>query len=256
MVTTKTKWGVFIALSCILIALVFVVITQKNTINNLKIDVNQKEQNIKSLNDSVRITKEKNGALTYSKGVLILENDALKKLKPETYDKVKKIDGKVSEYNEIVGSLKDETERKATSSKVDVQTTNDSDIYTHLWSYDTIYNKNNYLHISGESELIKKGSDFIGRTKITKTDLGFNVIQGIREKNGLIEVFAYSDNPNFSVSDINSVIINPKEHVAKEFILPKKHKWNVSAIAGYGIGDKFRPTYFIGVGFGKTIFTF
>lgn len=218
-----------------------------NKLNSTIDELNIEKQNNKALLDSVRINKDKIGELEYSKNILVSDKDKLQELNKNLYDELNKIPGKVSELTNYDVTLKSEKEQ---ITKKDIVKKKSDSEYVINWNFDTIYNKNNFRKLSGKTHvLVKNDSTMIYPIKsiITNEENKINITQGIRKKDGMIEVFIKSDHPSFKVDKIESVIIDPKDHVVNEFITIKPKKFGVGPIVGYGITPN-GPNYFIGVG--------
>jgi len=216
-----------------------------NRMSSLSTQLTVSEQNKKALSDSLRLSKNKIKDLVYSKNVLIAEKGNLEKLNADLAYEVKKEKGKVRELTKIVGLVKLDT----------IYITNTLIKYSDgtkglSWSYDTIYNINNERHISGISRFNITNNGVINplETKITSDKFKFNIVTGLVERDGNVEIFVRSDFPNFSVSKLDGAIIDPNKHpVIKKFTKPKK--WGVGPYVGVGFGVNTWPKSNIGFGF-------
>jgi len=203
------------------------------------------EQNEKALADSVRVTKNKVKDLVYSKNILIAEKGNLEDLNADLAAEVKKEKGKVRELTRIVGEIKSDT----------IYITNTLIEYADgtkglSWEHDTIYDVNNERHIAGISRFDIDGDGIVSplETTITRDDFKFNIVTGLVERDGNVEIFVRSDFPNFTVSKLDGAIIDPKKHpVMKKFTKPKK--WGIGPYVGVGMGINVWPKTDIGVGF-------
>lgn len=216
-----------------------------NKIRNLKTEIAVSEQNEKALNDSVRVMKNRIGDLEYAKNILVSDKNNLKNLNKELSEELKKEKGKVFELTEYISSI---SNTNPDGSVDTVYVDNYLVVYAEgdyglEWSHDTVYDANNERHISGISKFNVDSSGKITplQTMITKDDIRFNVVQGLREKDGNVEMFVRSDYPNFAVEELNSVIIDPRKHpVLKKFTKPKR--WGIGPYVGvgfqYGVNNK------------------
>lgn len=237
----------------ILLLILFFTCTRNNSLKN---EVNIQNQNVQALTDSIRISEDKVGNLEHSKLILISDKNKLKNLNKELDNELKKTKGKVSQLSKIVAEFE-------TVKDVDtVYLTNELITYKKgkyglKWEHDTIFDSENSRFISGES---KFRVDSMGKvtplfTIINQDRIKFNLVQGLREKGGKVEVFVKSDYPNFSVKELNSVIIDPHKHpVLKKFT--KQKKFGVGPYIGVGITNKLEPTIQVGVGVQYSIFKF
>ncbi len=221
--------------------------------SSLKNQLAISEQNNKALSDSVRVNKNKIGDLEFSKNILVAEKNELASLNQDLANELDKEKGKVRELTKIVGSI---------NNTDTVYIENTLIVYadgTHglQWEHDTIYDEENSRHLAGISKFIVDSTGAITplETEITKDVINFNIVTGLREKDGNIEVFARSDYPNFEVSELNSVIIDPKKHpVLKKFTRPKRI--GIGPYLGVGVGSSFKPELQIGLGVQYSIIRF
>lgn len=204
-----------------------------NKFQKIKTDFKISEQNVNALKDSLRISHEKNGAISYSKQMLIAKNARdLKDLNRELYDIVKGFKGEISELTKIVGKINNEP-IIIDNTKLISFPNGDKGIN---WEHDKIYNKDNSRSLAG---VTKFKFDSISNiiipleTIITRDDITFDIIQGLRTKDGKVEMFVSSNYPNFEVSELSSVVINPNSHpVLKNFT--KNKKFNLGIYTGFG----------------------
>jgi len=203
------------------------------------------EQNKKALADSVRVSENKVKDLVYSKNILIAEKGNLEQLNADLAAEVEKEKGKVREITRIVSEIKSDT----------VYITNMLIEYADgtkglSWEHDSLFDTNNERHIAGVSRFDIDSNGVVSplETTITKDDFKFNIVTGLVERNGNVEIFVRSDYPNFTVSQLDGAIIDPKKHpVMKKFTKPKK--WGIGPYVGVGIGVNTWPNTNVGVGF-------
>lgn len=216
-----------------------------NRNSKLQMNLNVSNQNIKALTDSVRVSKNKNGDLEYSKNILVSEKNDLKSLNKDLSNELEKEKGKIFEITKFVNTITIDT----------LYLTNTVIKYNDgsnglKWTYDTIYDSENERHLAGVSNFIIDTNGYIIplATLITTDDIKFNIITGLRESNGNIEVFVRSNYPNFVTNDLSSAIIDPHKHpVLKKFTKPKR--WGIGPYGGFGLGTNIFPHTNIGVGF-------
>lgn len=219
-----------------------------NTIKKKDVEIKIHEQNERSLNDSVRQGKNKIGELEFSKNILVGNITDLKQNNQELYNLLMKTNGKVSELTQYVISIDNRTKSSIKTDVIEY----DNFRYGLKWKSDTIYNKDNSRHLAGETIFDVKfdnGKTSISpfETKITTDITNIKVSQGLRKIGNNIEVFVTSNHPNFKVSELNSVIINPEDHISKEFVKPDKKRFGLGLSVGYGVNkDGFTP--YVGVG--------
>jgi len=202
------------------------------------------EQNHKALGDSLRVSENKVGDLTFSKNVLIAENGDLKDLNSDLADELDKTKGKVRELTRIISEIKADTVI-ITNTLIEYP----DGSYGLEWAHDTIYNKDNERHLAGISKfkLDSLGSVTPLETTITKDRILFKLVTGLREKDGNVEIFVTSDYPGFEAIELDGAIIDPKKHpVIKKFT--NKKRWGIGPYVGLGLNVTTTPTPSVGLG--------
>lgn len=191
-------------------------------------------QNRAALADTLRVSKNKVGTLEYSKQILVAKHKSdVKDLNKNLSDVVKDYEGKIHELSVLNAEIKSDTIVITNTEFINYP----NSIKSLKWSVNNKYDENNSRSIAGESKFKFDSINDKFRpleTVITKDVIRFNIIQGLRTaKDGKIEMFASSDYPGFSATELNSVIIDPTSHpVLKKFTKPKK--FNLSVYGGYG----------------------
>lgn len=211
-----------------------------NKNNELELQSRINEQNKVALEEEIKITKNKVDEVEYSKAILISEKDNLSELNIDLSNELKKEKGKVNELTSIVISLNGVIKGLDVQSNLDKATGE----YTFDWSTADRYDADNSRFLSGN---IKFKIDSLTRevnnvtATLIKDSIRFKLVQGLRErKDGIIEVFARSNYPGFSVEELNSTIIDPENHpVFQRFIKDKPKKFGFRIYTGYGITYNF-----------------
>ena len=208
-----------------------------NKYMKLKTDLRISEQNSAALADSVRVSKNKLGELVYSKKILVAKNKkGLKTLNErlfKTLNNLDKSNGKINELSEIIAKFKSGPYDIGDISVIYLP----DNIRGFQWNYEKVYDSINSRYLNG---ITKFKLDTLTntltplKTTITRDELNFRVIQGIRTRDdGKVEMFATSDYPGFTVKELNSAIIDPSSHPAlTKFTKPKRFKLGV--YGGYG----------------------
>ena len=212
----------------------------------MKTDLAISNQNNTALSDSVRLTKNKLGDVEASKNVLITKNKDLKDLSEGLAAEVKKEKGKVYGLNKYILGIKKDPADTIFIDNTLIEYANGE--YGLDWKYDTVFDVKNSREIAGISKFQFKDSTITPtNTLISKDIINFNLVTGLREKDGNIEIFARSDYPGFNIVDLEGAIIDPKKNpVMKKFITPKK--WTVGPYIGFGFSNSIKPSVQIGVG--------
>lgn len=235
-----------------------------NKISNLDTRLAMSEQNTTALADSVRVGKTKNGQLEASISVLVTEKGDLANLSQNLANELKKEKGRVNELMSILAHIKIRDTVYIDNTLIKYANGD----YGLKWQYDSTFNAKNSRSIAGESKFrtdtvktIVDGKEKVEfkvtplKTLLSKDEIKFNLITGLREKDGKVEIFARSDYPNLTITDLEGAIIDPKKHpVLKEF--SKQKKWGVGPYIGVGIGADLKPNIQIGVGITFSLFKF
>lgn len=209
-------------------------------------------QNTVALSDELRISKNKNKDLEYSKGVLIAEKNDLKNLNKKLDADLKNEKGKVHEINRIIATI---TQKDTIKIKNDVKVYPNG-VYGLKWKYNKQFDSINSRTIAGESKF-KFNNDSINDlgTEITADQIKFKLVTGLREKDGKVEIFATSNYPGLEVVELDGAIIDPKSHpVLKKFT--KKTRWGVGPYVGFGVSNGLTPSVQIGLGVQYSLFKF
>ena len=221
-----------------------------NANNQIRIN----EQNIKALNDSVRYNKNKVGDLEASKNVLITEKKGLGDLNDDLAAELKKESAKVYELNKLLLSFKNKPGDTIWMYSTLIKYPNGE--FGLAWNYDTIYSTNNSRNIAGVSKFRIKDSLIIPtKTFISKDDINFSLVTGLREKGDNLEIFVRSDYTGFNVTGIEGAVIDPKDNpILKKYMVQKK--WGVGPYVGVGVGTNLKPSIQIGIGVHYSLFRF
>ena len=221
-----------------------------NANNQIKIN----EQNIKALNDSVRYNKNKVGDLEASKNVLITEKKGLGDLNNDLATELKKEVGKVYELNKFILSLKNKPGDTVWMVNTLIKYPNGE--YGLAWTHDTLYTGYNGRSIAGVSKFRIKDSVIVPTsTFISKDEVNFSIVTGLRQKGDDLEIFIRSDYPGFNVTGIEGAVIDPKNNpILKKYTVQKK--WGVGPYVGVGVGINLKPSIQIGIGVHYSLFRF
>ncbi len=241
-VSTKKQRNVLVI---VLLILVLGIGIGFNRYSSLKNELMFAEQNNKALADSVRTSQNKLGEIEYSKNILITEKNNLENLNSDLAEELKKEKGKVNEIIKLVSTIKRDT-TYLTNTLIEYP---DGEKGLE-WSNDTIYSENNERHLSGISKfaLDSNGNIIPLETIITNDYIKFDMVTGLREKDGNIEIFVRSGFPGFENIELDGAIIDPHKHpVMKKFTQPKR--WGIGPYAGIGLGINTVPNPNIGFGF-------
>lgn len=195
------------------------------------------KQNAGALNDSLRVSKNKFGELTFSKMVLVGDNKMLEATNKELFKELSKTQGKVSELTKMNFTLRQK--RDTVVIHENLLTQESDSIYNIEWEQKDNYGNGNTRHLLGKTRFILHlGGESMKlkplNTLLLKDELTFNVTQGLREKDGKVEVFVTTTYPGLEATELNSIILNPETHpVITKF--RKKKRIRFGFYTGYGL---------------------
>lgn len=160
--------------------------------------------NIKALNDTIRITKDREGNDEYNKyALLVSEVSELKNLSADLYAEVKKLKGQPATI--IKGDVQIVEKPVPFVVKGEVI---DNEVVAHF-NYDTIYSPGNYRKLSGYTRYDLKTGLTTGNKD---TDVvGMRIVTGIKNLDkGKPEIFFKSDYPGFELTAVEGAVLDPK----------------------------------------------
>lgn len=230
----------------IIIILLFVLGWGYTVNRNQKAEIAIANQNITALNDSLIISKTKNGNLIADKGVLIAEKDNLYQLNSELAEEVKKIKGDVVRLTNTVIELSNQN--PIILDDTIFMLGNDSILVK--WQKHEQFDKYNFRTIMGETLLQRIDSNtntYNSNTILTTNSIGLSLTTGLREINGKLRIFVTSAYPGFSVTKLNGAEIDPKDNPIYKNFVEKKKPWGIGVQVGYGFNNK-GVSPFVGVG--------
>jgi len=226
----------------IIIFLLIIVFSLQRCNNQKTVENNILKQNEKALLDTVRISKNKFGQSEYSKNILVGDIKDLKRLNKGLYSEIVKEQGKVSEITKYSVFLRNKKQDTIFIPSTLIKYP--EGVYGLKWDVDTTYNSENSRKLSGESKFKLNFDKYTFNvtpltTIITNDIIKMNIVQGIREKDGNLEVFVRSDYPGFEVRDLNSITISPKTNPVFQKFVEKTQpkKLGVGFYGGYGLNS-------------------
>ncbi len=192
-----------ILLGVILILVLFGISQCRNN-KTLKNKLEVSEQNIKVVNDTIRITESKDGTLEANKLAFLTDKISnLEKLSSSLAKEVKNTKGTV---NYIVNSgtkiVHDTTYLPSTSVA-------DSNAVIVNFKFDTLYSKGNSRNLAGYTKYGMK--DKSSSAILTKDSLNISFTTGIKNLDkGKPEIFIRSNYPGFSATSIEGAVLDKK----------------------------------------------
>ena len=214
------------------------------------------KQNVSALQDSVRLSKTKVGALEYSRGLLIADIGELKTLSNDLYNLSNELKGDVKYLSQIKSKIMIVRDTVRVTDKVFLNPDGssslvfsfnkiDSGLVRSLEGFSLVY------YDSIDSKIKSLG------TYITKDQLDLTISTGFRDMGGYYESFVTSKYPGYVVTELNSAVLD------KKMLKIDPSRWSVALVASVGYGVKLndfevvtKPQAFIGIGVSYRIFEF
>lgn len=134
---------------------------------------------------------------------------------------------------------------------------------TLMWNWHKDIDKNNFVHIEGETKLdsIFNESTTLMKSLRVGSDLYVDFISN-PDYPSTLQVIARSNNPYVSIMNTEGTVIDPLKHPAFKAISNKnKKKWGIGIQVGYGVGyDMLNKNIsagpYVGIGISKNIIVF
>lgn len=179
------------------------------------------EQNLGAANDTIRVTKDRNGKLEYDKlSFLTSKMSDLEKINTELYKEVKETKGTVNTIIKAGVTIVHDTIPLTINSNVS------NGKVTSNFNFDTAYSPGNYHNLRGYTEYdLQTGKS---KGELSLDEIAFTATTGIREINGKREIFFKPDYPGLTVTKLQGAQID-----ANLFSTPKPSLVNLSVSIGY-----------------------
>lgn len=194
------------------------------------------DQNIKALTDSIRMYKAKNGDLVFEKNAFIANEKELNKLNVNLASEVKNLkDNQVVIIKPTIKIIHDTVTIYVKQGSSAHNSDSTVKYASFTWNLDTIYDINNYRKLSGDY-LISVDTNLNIKTdnfRITTDEFSIGLTTGLTEKDGDVEIFIKSNYPGFTPSSIDGALFDPRDSkVIKKYFPPKR--WSLGPYIGYG----------------------
>jgi len=209
----------------VIFALISSLLNLRQCSNNqtLKKEVKVATQNIKALNDTIRLTKDREGKAEFDK--LALLTDKVSKLADMNADLAKEVKAIKGRVNTIIKTdlkiVHDTIPVPATGSVVDSVVRVD-------WKYDTTYSSGNYRKLNGFTTYDLKTK--YPYAQKNQDEFGIRLTTGIKNlKEGKPEIFLKSEYPGLTVTALDGAVLDPS------LFKPKKRTplFTIGAHIGY-----------------------
>jgi len=221
------KYGIFILLT-ILIVFVY---KQSSTIQELRRQNANLNQNIIALNDTIRYEQLKSGSLQASIASYISTEKQLKELNSNLYKLIKEQNGKiVSLNNSIINLIQDkELLKKYVNEKetlIDEILQINENTFIAPWTLSFSYGDSNFDTFTGNTSIrvdkVYPLEITHLNTELIRRNTQINLTWGQQVENNTLRVFVRSNYPGFSVSQLEGVFIDPNTNPFFKGLMKKK----------------------------------
>ena len=238
----------------VFIFLVSWIVSLKDALGQATHTIQLQKENVLALADSVRTYKDENDVLTFARRTLITDVENLQKYNEELAEELEK------EKQNVKVIIRTETKIETDTLYADDNIEEiDTDTYKLSWSYVSIndWGTHSIKGFSTFNVFTEPSLQLVSRgTTITDNSMDVRLITGIREvktQDGW-EIFIRSDNPYFTVSQIDGAVIDPNMFNLKGQTPPVK-RWVIGPTLGYGYTQEGMSS-FVGVSLTYGIFRF
>ena len=249
----------------LIVVILLIGLGEYKKIVDLKRKVDQHEQNISALTDSLTFERTKTGELLVSIDGYISSEKELKNLNKELWDEVHVQKGKVLMLtNTIIGIKQDSADLAETVDELNViigQLQQAGDKYTAPWVIPHKFSEDNFFTVKGSTVLQVLNKDPFKMRHDTTYLTGFenqiDISYGQKVENNKLRVFIVSEYPGFTVKSMEGVLIDPSEWPS--VFKPAKRHW----FTGFGVGPNLtmgydfigqKPSLVVGVGIQYNIY--
>jgi len=226
------NWKAVLILGCAILIIVLLQTCDANRQlkNEIKIEAKRTEQNMKALNDSVEIYKNKKGEVSYDKAIAKMSKEELEKYNPELFKAIKDEGGKVTtiinsgiEYRDT-GSVKNVVaELGENHYSLDFDYVSEDSIISTKGK--SLFSVNSFLKDDGDMGL----NIIPGITKFIDTKLSFRLTTGIKkDKDGIDRIFITPSSNKLIITDIQGANVTDYMKNNSKSSKPKKYSLNVS----------------------------
>jgi hypothetical protein len=232
----------------LIILLIMVLAGQCKRIIDQNQSIDQSEQNISALTDSLQFERDKNGALLVSIDGYIATETELKRLNENLWKEVNEQKGKVLSLNSVILQLKQDSIMLASTidnlNKIIGSLTqiNDS-TYSASWTLPYKYGNDtlNYdvfkgttlISVVSRNPLVLRHEDTFMTNRLTQIEL----VWGQKVEKDKLRVFVKSDYPGFTVKSLEGVLIDPNDW--PNIFQPSKKHWFTGFSVGLGATTGF-----------------
>jgi len=171
-----------------------------NRLQSAKHDAERLESNLKAAQDTIRITKSKNGLIEYNKLSFITKTlDELKKANNDLAKEVEETKGKVvfiskQEYKIIHDTIIIPSTYQVKDGVVLIAS-----------RYDTTYSKGNSRSLAINTQYNEKDSSV--KAQVTKDEISFSAVTGLKKIDNGYEIFVRPQYPNMILTDLQGAYV-------------------------------------------------
>lgn len=240
-----------------IVILVLLLLSKCDKIKDLKTQIMINNQNIEALHDTIKTVKNKAGKLQQEKLSLISSKKELENLNSSLYDELKQQKGQVLYISNLYATLKLDYNNLKVKNKTlldsisQLISENGDTLDVIHWDLSQKYDDKNFRIIKGQSRFLIRNNSILSKGSVLEQfQMGFNISTGLREEKGMLRIWAKSDYPDLTFSDIEGSLIDPQKSDVLKKLIPQK-RWVIGPQIGFGLSYSngvFKPSPYIGFG--------
>jgi len=201
--------------------------------------IQQHEQNISALTDSLQIEKRKNGELLVSIDGYLGTVNEMKTINKGLWDRIKGQDGKILSLTRTLIRLRqDSTDLAKYIDKLNVKigtlTQLNQNLYEAPWVLPYVFDEVNYFKVTGRTRIGLLSRDPLelrhDTTFLVEFENQIDITYGQKIEKDKLRIYIQSAYPGFTVKSMEGVLINPEDWPGL-FPSTKRH-W----FTGFGVG--------------------
>lgn len=200
--------------------------------SKLEQKLSESNQNIHALTDTLKVTKQKNGDLVYSKSILIASKEELEKLNSDLSDKVMDLEGEILSLTSTIISLEMELDTIRNNKIVN----NGGGDYGIKWETKKDFGDSNLRILSGVTNFNVKTDPLTItpiNTIITRDYFNLSLVTGLRQTGSILEGFGTSTFPGLEFNRLDTAILRPSSHPSTKS--SKKSRFGMGVYSGFGL---------------------
>lgn len=185
-----------------------------------------------------------------SRQIAVLSLSEAKKQNAELMDEIKNLKDHPVVITKIKTDFRVDTVMLETTHEVVPSHDTIPEIHFFNWRF---LHPENYYSINGHSSI---SSDFINySTVLDNLSVNSKITVDLIDDDEHLKIITKSDNPYVNISDINSVVIDPRKSAVIKKYFPQK-RWGVGPSVSFGVNQDLKPNWNLGISVHYSIFQF